>query len=139
GNFSPTPHIEGVLVSPMRIGGIELLVGIVRDPTWGQVMAVGLGGIWVEILKDTSLRVLPVSREDIRTMLDELQGKALLHGARGSMSADLDRLIEVIYRTSRLAQALGDTLESLEINPLCVAGSQIEALDALITWRSSEA
>lgn len=137
-NVSPAPHIEGVLVSPMRSGGIELLVGIVRDPAWGQVMAVGLGGVWVEILKDTSLRVLPVSREDIRTMLDELQGKALLHGARGSMPADLDRLVEVIHRTSRLAQAMGDTLESLEINPLRVAGSQIEALDALITWRSVE-
>ena len=71
-------------------------------------------------------------------MLNELQGKALLHGARGSMPADLDRLVEVIFCTSRLAQAMGEQLESLEINPLRVAGSQIEALDALITWRSSE-
>jgi hypothetical protein len=137
GSVSPTPRIEGVLVSPMRTGGVELLVGIVRDPAWGQVLAVGLGGIWVEILNDTSLRVLPVSREDIRVMLDELQGKALLHGARGSNAADLDRLVEVVYRTSMLAQALGDTLESLEINPFRVDGAQIEALDALITWRNS--
>jgi len=71
-------------------------------------------------------------------MLDELQGKAVLRGARGSTAADLDRLVEVIYRASRLAQALGYTLESLEINPLRVAGSEIEALDALITWRSLE-
>jgi len=138
GNANPAARLEGVLVSPMRSGGIELLVGIVRDPSWGQVMAVGLGGIWVEILKDTSLRMLPVSREEIRTMLDELQGKAVLRGARGSTAADLDRLVEVIYRASRLAQALGDTLKSLEINPLRVAGSEIEALDALITWRSLE-
>jgi len=138
GSAKPAARLEGVLVSPMRSEGVELLVGIVRDPAWGQVMAVGLGGIWVEILKDTSLRVLPVSREEIRTMLDELQGKALLRGARGSTPADLDRLVEVVYRTSRLAQALGDTLESLEINPLRVAGSEIEALDALITWRSLE-
>ncbi len=138
GSTNPAARLEGVLVSPMRSGGVELLVGIVRDPAWGQVMAVGLGGVWVEILKDTSLRVLPISREEIRTMLDELQGKALLRGARGSMAADLDRLVEVIYRASRLAQALGDTLESLEINPLRVAGSEIEALDALITWRSLE-
>jgi len=138
GSASPTARIEGVLVSHMRSGGIELLVGIVHDAAWGQIMAVGLGGIWVETLKDTSLRVLPVSREDIRIMLNELQGKALLHGTRGSMPADLDRLVEVIFRTSSLAQALGEQLESLEINPLRVAGSQIEALDALITWRSSE-
>jgi acetate---CoA ligase (ADP-forming) len=139
GTASPTARIEGVLVSPMRSGGIELLVGIVRDAAWGQVMAVGLGGIWVETLKDTSLRVLPVTREDIRMMLNELQGKALLQGARGSLPADMDRLVEVIYSTSRLARALGDKLESLEINPLRVEGSQIEALDALVSWHSSEA
>ena len=138
GNVSSAPRIEGVLVSPMRTGGVELLVGIVRDPAWGQVMAVGLGGIWVEILKDTSLRVLPVSREDIRMILDELQGKALLQGARGSKPADLDRLVEVVYRASMLARALGDRLESLEINPLRVDGSQIEALDALITWQREQ-
>jgi acetate---CoA ligase (ADP-forming) len=71
-------------------------------------------------------------------MLNELQGRALLHGARGSLTAELDKLVEVIFCTSRLAQALRDKLESLEINPLRVAGSQIEVLDALITWRSSE-
>ena len=139
GSASTTARTEGVLVSPMRSGGIELLVGIVRDAAWGLVMAVGLGGIWVETLKDTSLRVLPVTREDIRIMLNELQGKALLQGARGSLPADMDRLVEVIYSTSRLARALGDKLESLEINPLRVEGSQIEALDALVSWRSSEA
>jgi len=100
-------------------------------------MAVGLGGIWVDTLKDTSLRVLPVSREDIHIMLNELQGKALLRGTRGSAPADMERLVEVIYRTSKLAQALGDRLVSLEINPLRVAGSQIEALDALIDWGST--
>jgi acyl-CoA synthetase (NDP forming) len=134
----PAPHIEGALVSPMREAGIELLVGVVRDSVWGQVMAVGLGGIWVEILKDSSLRVLPVSRHDVYAMLDELQGKALLQGARGSRSADLDALVEVIYRVSRLAQALESDLEALEINPLRVDGSQIEALDAMVTWRKEK-
>ncbi|HXX79197.1 MAG TPA: acetate--CoA ligase family protein, partial [Ktedonobacteraceae bacterium] len=134
---NPAARIEGILVSPMRTGGIELLVGIIRDAAWGQVMAVGLGGIWVVTLKDTSLRVLPVSREDIHIMLNELQGKALLRGTRGSAPADMERLVEVIYRTSKLAQALGDRLVSLEINPLRVAGSQIEALDALIDWGST--
>ena len=131
-------HIEGVLVSPMRSGGVELLVGVTRDATWGQVLAVGMGGIWVELLKDTSLRVLPVTRDDVRAMLAELQGAKLLHGARGSKPADMDALVEVIYRTAELAQGLKADLESLEINPLRVDGSQIEALDAVITWQSSE-
>jgi acyl-CoA synthetase (NDP forming) len=135
-SLKPTPHIEGVLVSPMRSGGVELLVGVSRDPQWGQVLAVGLGGIWVEILKDTSLRLLPVSRQEIRTMLTELKGAKLLQGARGSKAADLDGLVEVIYLIASLAQSLKAELESLEINPLRVDGSQIEALDAVITWQS---
>jgi acyl-CoA synthetase (NDP forming) len=131
----PEARIEGVLVSPMRSGGIELLVGVTRDATWGQVLAVGMGGIWVEVLKDTSLRVLPVTRNDVRAMLAELQGAKLLYGARGSKPADMDALVEVIYRTAELAQSLKADLESLEINPLRVDGLQIEALDAVITWQ----
>ncbi len=134
----PEAHIEGVLVSPMRSGGVELLVGVTRDATWGQVLAVGLGGIWVEILKDTSLRVLPVSRDEVRTMLAELQGAKLLQGARGSQAADLDALVEVIFRIAELAQRLKADLESLEINPLRVEGTRIEALDAVISWQKQE-
>jgi len=132
---TPTPRIEGALVSPMRSGGVELLVGITRDASWGQVLAVGMGGIWVEVLKDTSLRVLPVARDDVWAMLSELQGVTLLQGARGSNAADMDALVEVIYRVAQLAQSLDAELESLEINPLRVDDSQIEALDAVISWR----
>ncbi len=73
---APEARLEGVLVSPMRSGGLELLVGVTRDDTWGHVLAVGMGGIWVEVLKDTSLYVLPISHEDVRTMLSELQGRS---------------------------------------------------------------
>ena len=133
---APDAAIEGVLVSPMRSGGIELLVGIVRDPTLGQVLAVGMGGIFVELFKDASLRVLPISRVEVRAMLDELQGAALLHGARRSKPADMDALTDVIVQVAQVAQALGDDLESLEINPLRVAGNQIEALDVVLTWQA---
>jgi acetate---CoA ligase (ADP-forming) len=132
---TPPPRIEGVLISPMRSNSAELLVGVTHDASWGQVLAVGMGGIWVEVLKDTSLRVLPISHEDVRAMLAELQGAKLLQGARGSKPADMDALVEVIYRVAELAQRLKGDLESLEINPLRVDGSQIEALDAVITWR----
>ncbi|MFL5805116.1 MAG: acetate--CoA ligase family protein, partial [Roseiflexaceae bacterium] len=135
--LSPAPRIEGALVSPMRAGGVELLVGVVRDPDWGQVLAVGMGGVFVEVLKDASLRVLPITRDEVRAMLDELQGAALLRGARGATPADLDALVEVIYRVGALALALGDGLESLEINPLRVDGALIEAHVALITWRDT--
>ncbi|MEU8175787.1 acetate--CoA ligase family protein [Microbispora hainanensis] len=125
----------GALVQPQRGGGVELLVGVVRDPAWGLTLAVGLGGIWVEALRDTALRVLPVDAAEVRRALDELRGAALLRGARGAEPADLDAVAEVVARVAALAESLGDDLESLEINPLLVRGSHVEALDALITWR----
>jgi acyl-CoA synthetase (NDP forming) len=126
----------GTLVQPQREGGVELLAGVVRDPAWGLVLAGGLGGVWVEVLKDSVLRLLPVDAAEVRRALGELRGAKLLTGARGAEPADLDALAEVITRVADLAGALGDDLESLEINPLLVRGSRIEALDALVTWRT---
>jgi acyl-CoA synthetase (NDP forming) len=127
--------VQGALVQPMRSGGIELLVGIVTDPAWGQVLAVGLGGVWVEILRDTALSVLPVDRDQVRRSLRSLRGARLFDGPRGTEKADLDAVADAITALAALAQRLGDRLEALEINPLLVRGSQVEALDALITWR----
>jgi acyl-CoA synthetase (NDP forming) len=124
-----------VLVQPYRTGGIELITGIVRDPAWGLMLAVGLGGIWVEVLQDAALRPLPVSAAEVEQALGELRGAALLRGARGTPPADLPRVAGVIADLAAVAAALGDRLESLEVNPLLVRGGQVEALDALITWR----
>ncbi|WP_433598208.1 acetate--CoA ligase family protein [Nocardia sp. CA-135953] len=131
---APDARIEGVLISPMRTGGVELLVGVVRDPQWGPVLAVAIGGIFVEVLDDSALATLPVSPDRARALLDSLRGKAILQGARGTAAADLDALAAVIARVGDLALSLGDELESLEINPLRVDGSTVEALDAVITW-----
>jgi acetate---CoA ligase (ADP-forming) len=132
----PGAEIEGILVSPMRSPGTELLVGIVRDPVWGLVLTLGLGGIWTEIFNDTSVRVLPVQRDEIETMLGELRGSALLRGARGHKGVDLQALSDIIYRVSRLALALGPRLSALEINPLLVDAAHIEALDVLVSWQA---
>jgi acyl-CoA synthetase (NDP forming) len=130
--------VQGALVQPQRPGGIELLVGIVTDPVWGQVLAVGLGGVWVEILRDTAVRVLPVDRDQIRQALRSLRGAQLFDGPRGTEKADLDAVADAIAAAAALAGRLGDRLEALEINPLLVRGSQVEALDTLITWRKIE-
>ncbi|MEV0970732.1 acetate--CoA ligase family protein [Microtetraspora glauca] len=124
----------GALVQPQRRGGVELLVGVVRDPAWGLTLAVGLGGVWVEALRDTALRVLPVEPGEVRQALEELRGVTLLRGARGTEPADLDAVADVVARIAAFAESLGDRLESLEINPLLVNGSRVEALDALVTW-----
>ena len=131
----PGVEIEGVLVSPMRPAGTELLVGIVRDPLWGLVLTLGLGGIWTEVLKDTVVRVLPVRRDEIEVMLSELRGAALLDGDRGHTPVDRKALSDVIYRISLLARSLNSQLNALEINPLWVDASRVEALDVLVSWQ----
>jgi len=127
-------RVEGVLVSPMRTGGTELLVGVVRDAQWGPILAVAFGGVFVEVLQDSVLTPLPVTPGRVRALLERLRGFALLTGARGGQPADLDALAAVVARVGDLAVALGDDLESLEVNPLRVDGTAIEALDAVVTW-----
>ncbi|WP_197280976.1 acetate--CoA ligase family protein [Microbacterium sp. No. 7] len=129
-------RLEGVLVSPMRSGGVELLVGAVRDPDWGAVLAIALGGVFVEVFEDSVLTQVPVSPARVRQLLRRLKAAPLLDGVRGGTPADVDRLSEVISAIGDLVHALGDDLESLEVNPLRVDGGDIEALDALVTWRA---
>lgn len=133
GDLVPGARIDGVLVTPMRTGGVELLAGVTVDPGFGPVLAVGLGGVWVEVLRDTSLRVLPVDARQVREMLGELRGLPLLQGARGTKAADLDAVAEVITRIGDAALSLDGALRALEVNPLWVNGDQVEALDVLIT------
>jgi hypothetical protein len=120
----------------MRERGIELLVGLSRDPQWGPVLAVGLGGIWVEVLEDVALRVLPVDAGEIRRMLTELRGAKLLAGQRGVPAADLDAVAVVIARIAAGALQLGPELAAMDVNPLWVRGDRVEALDALFVWQS---
>ncbi len=134
----PGALLAGVLVGPMRRGGIELLVGVVTDPDWGKVLSVGLGGLWVEVLNDTSLRLLPVDKVDVAEMLAELRAAALLTGARGSTPADIDRLCQVIADIAALAEGLGPALDTLEVNPLRVDGPDVEVLDALVVWKEGQ-
>ncbi len=132
GEGVPGASIDGVLVTPMRSGGTELLAGVTMDATFGPVLAVGLGGIWVEILNDTSLRVLPVDAAEVKRMLGELRGWPLLQGARGAPPANLDAVAEAIAGLGRTALSLNGALRALEVNPLWVNGDQVEALDVLV-------
>jgi len=131
---APAAKLDGVLASPMRSGGVEMLVGTLRDPQWGLTLAVGLGGVWVEALADTQLRLLPVSPTQVREMLSELRAAKLLQGFRGMPPVDIDRLAEVIAAIGDAALALGPELVSLEVNPLLASATGVEALDALTVW-----
>jgi acetate---CoA ligase (ADP-forming) len=128
-----TGHQGGndVLVTSMRTSGTEVLAGVTMDAGFGPVLAVGLGGIWVELLGDTSLRILPADRAQVRRMLGELRALPVLQGARGGVPVDLDVLATVIAGIGELAGSLSG-MQALECNPLWVCGDRVEALDVLV-------
>jgi len=135
GRACPDARIDGIIVSPMRSGGIELLVGVTRDATWGLILAVGFGGVLVELLADVALAPLPVPRDEVIDLLGRLRGAKMFQGFRGAPAIDVAATADVIVRIGDAAIALGSDLQSLEINPLLVRGDKIEALDALVAWR----
>ena len=130
---SPAAVIEGVLVQEMLKPGVEMIIGVKQDPVFGPAIVLGLGGIFVEVLKDVSIRVAPLREEDARAMLAELKGRALLEGVRGSLPKDTDALVEILVRVSRLAIELEDLIQEMDINPLIVQarGEGAVAADAL--------
>lgn len=130
----PDATVDGVIVSPMRNGGIELLVGITRDPTWGPTIAVGFGGVLVELLADVIVAPLPVGHDEVIEMLARLRGARLFEGYRGAPGVDMRALADAIVRIGNAALALGPGLASLEVNPLICSGSSVEAIDALALW-----
>ncbi|MGC0331284.1 acyl-CoA synthetase (NDP forming) [Streptomyces sp. SAI-170] len=129
--------LDGVLVCQMVEHGVEMVVGLSHDELFGPTVTVGLGGVLVEVLRDTAVRVPPFGEEQARNMLAELRGRALLDGVRGRPPADVDALVEVVLRVQRMALELGDDLAELDINPLMVLprGHGAVALDALAVCR----
>lgn len=132
--YKPEAQIEGVLIQEMLKPGLEMIVGLKRDPIFGPAIVVGLGGVFVEVFKDVATRVAPLSEVDAGEMLSELKGKTLFKGYRGEQPRDLDALISVILKLSHLALDLGDSLTEIDINPLIVyeEGAGVVAADALI-------
>ena len=117
---APDAGIEGVEVQQMVIGGTEMIVGVTRDPTLGPAVMVGTGGVFTEVLADTSVRPLPLDEADANEMIRSLKGFPLLDGARGRPPADVDALVQVVMATATLATALGDRLTELDLNPVVV-------------------
>lgn len=136
---APDARIDGVLVSPMAGEGVELVVGVRNDPVMGALVLVGLGGIFVEVLKDVVLDLAPVSIPRAREMIEHLKGAALLCGVRGQPAVDIDAAAEVVSRLSLLAAQNQDAFDSIEINPLLVRIRGAVALDALIVPAASKA
>ena len=126
-------RVDGYLIEEMAPAGEEIVVGGVRDPDFGPLVMVGLGGIFVEVLADVSFRICPITRIDAQEMLEDLKGAAILDGARGrkavSRAAIIDVLLKVGGENGLLMQHAGDLTEA-DINPLIVSESGAVAADA---------
>lgn len=138
---APDARVDGVLLAPMVRGGVECILGVHRDPAMGPVLMFGMGGVNVELLKDVSFRIAPVSLEEACAMVGEVKSSPLLHGYRGALQADVQALERAIVGLSDFAMAAGDTLESVDVNPFVVLpeGRGAMALDAVVTGRGREA
>jgi acetyltransferase len=119
GKAYPEAKLDGVLVQPMVTGGRELILGGRQDPQFGPVVLVGLGGIFVEIFEEVSVRVTPITRGEAESMLDELRGSQILKGARGHMPSDIDSVVDALLRLSQLLNDFPEITE-VDINPLRV-------------------
>ena len=130
----PDARIDGVLVAPMAQQGVECIAGVHCDPVFGPVVMFGLGGVFVEVLKDVSFRLAPFGRQQALSMIREIKGYALLQGARGTPPCDIDALADALVALSRFAYSRRHDFSSAEINPLLAlpVGQGALALDAVL-------
>ena len=127
----PDAIIHGVSVQKMVRPGTEVIVGTSKDPQFGPVIMFGLGGIFVELLKDVSFRVIPVERKDGQEMIKEIKGFPLLQGYRGKEPADISALVDIILKTSKFIEE-NPQIKELELNPIFVYRNRAIAVDARI-------
>jgi acetyltransferase len=134
----PTVEISGVVVQRMASEGVEMIVGMKRDPLFGPIIVCGLGGIFVELLQDVVIGIPPLSREQAHSLIRRLKGWPILAGMRGRPPVDFEALAGAIVGVSRLTASLGEQLLAMDINPLLVCPKQrggVVAVDALVQIR----
>lgn len=133
----PRAPIEGVLVQEQQRPGIELIVGATREPDWGWVLMVGLGGLFVETLRDVSFRRVPLRRSDAESMISELQASPVLLGTRGGPPLDIEALVELLTKLGALLQAHGGAISQIEFNPVILypRGEGLAIVDLLVMSR----
>jgi acetyltransferase len=132
---APQARVDGVLVSEMLTGGFELLAGAVNDVVFGPVIVVAAGGIYAEILDDSACRLAPFDEHTAREMIDELQCRRILAGARGKPALDVGAVARVLAALSRFAWAQRERIAEIDINPLFALPAGAVAADALIVTK----
>ncbi len=132
----PGARIDGFTIEEM-VSGTEVIVGMSRDPDFGPLLMVGMGGIFVEVYKDVAFRLVPLSRADALAMIGEIKAQPLLDGARSRPVLDREELAEVLVRVSNLVQAVDDIVE-LDLNPLVITESGLVSIDARVIAKVTE-
>ncbi|MEW6333272.1 MAG: acetate--CoA ligase family protein [Thermodesulfobacteriota bacterium] len=132
--ISADARIDGILVQEMAEKGVEVIVGMKREPGFGPVILFGLGGVFVEVFRDVAFRIPPFSLSDARDMIEEIRGSKLLKGYRGAEKMDVEAIAETLVRVAALALDSGEQIRELDINPLIVypEGKGVKVVDALI-------
>jgi acyl-CoA synthetase (NDP forming) len=127
----PQADIHGVSVQQAIPPGTELIIGMFRDPQFGPVLLFGLGGVWTEVLEDTSLRITPIIRKDAREMIEETKVCRLLTGYRGQEPADIGKIEDMLLALSDLVEN-NPLIKEVDINPVIASGKNIVAVDGRI-------
>jgi len=133
----PAAFIKGVMVFEMLKDGKEVILGVTYDRTFGHMIMFGLGGIYVEVLKDVAFRIVPVARQDALTMVNEIKTIGLLRGARNEPPADINAIADAIVNLSCLVSDFPG-IQELDVNPLRVMETGATALDARIIFKQPE-
>jgi len=128
-------HLKGILLEKMVPQGVELIVGLQNDPQFGPVIMVGLGGVLTEIFKDVAFRMLPITKEEAKSMLVELKGSKILQGFRGSKPIDLDMLANALVQIGKIGVDNAGYFESIDFNPVVVYQKSYYVVDAKILLR----
>jgi acetyltransferase len=133
-HYKADANIHGIAIQEMAPWGTEVIVGSVNDPTFGPTVMFGLGGIFVEVLKDVTFRVAPVNKKQIEQMLTEIRGAPVLGGVRGEAPRDKAALVDVLYKYAIMVSDLGDEIAETDANPVLVyeAGKGLKVVDARI-------
>lgn len=128
---APNARFSGIIVHKMVPSSTEVVIGGVRDRQFGPAVMFGLGGIFVELLKDTSFRIAPVTKDDALEMVQEIRGYPLLDGYRGSPKLDVEAILDAIVRISELIEAIKE-IDQIDLNPIMVYQSGLVAVSARI-------
>ncbi len=129
---APNARIQGVLVAKQLQGGVECILGVHQDPVFGPVAMVGLGGIFVEIMRDVAVRRCPFGPDVAEKMIRSLRGAPLLLGARGRQAADIGALAQMLSRLSAFAHEVGPRLQAIDLNPVLAMADGAYAVDAVV-------